>query len=241
MYVRCVTRRAVYVSALLSIAVPAAAEWTGKGELGLVLARGNTEQETINAKADLIWESESWKYLAGFSFIRSTSDDELTGDRFEIHGQSDYSLSQRSYLLGSLRFDEDQFSPYSYQAVASIGYGYKFYDTETTKLSTEVGVGYRRADDRLTGETESDPIFRGGLNYEHKLTSNTDIYDKLLVEAGETNTFYQNELGIKVSINDTLALSVSYQIRHNTDVNEDALPSPEKTDELMTANLVFDF
>jgi putative salt-induced outer membrane protein len=241
MNVRRVVKRAALPGVLIMCTAPALAEWKGKGELGLVLARGNTEQETINAKADMVSESDPWKHLVGFSFLRSTSGDELTGDRYELHGQSDYKLSERSYALGSLRYEDDQFSPYTYQAVASLGYGYKFFNTETTKLDTEAGVGYRRAEDRLSGATQGEAIFRGGVNYEQKLTSNTDIYDKFLVESGESNTFLQNELGIKVAMNASLALSVAYTIRHNTDVNENAVPVLEKTDELVTANLVFAF
>jgi putative salt-induced outer membrane protein len=233
--------RAALAGGLLVFTTTAFAKWQGEGELGLVLAHGNTEQETLNAKADVTSESETWKHRVGFSFLRSTSDEELTGDRYELHGQSDYQLSERSYALGSLRYEDDQFSPYTYQAVVSLGYGYKFYDTETVKLETEIGAGYRHAEDRLSRAIESDPILRGGINYEQQVTSNTDIYDKFLVEAGDTNTFFQNEFGIKVAMNKTLALSVAYTIRHNTDVNQDAVPPPEKTDELLTANLVFAF
>jgi putative salt-induced outer membrane protein len=219
----------------------ALAEWKGKGELGLVLARGNTETETLNAKVDMTSESDPWKHLVGFSALHSTSANVLTGDRYELHGQSDYKLSERTYALGSLRYDDDQFSPYTYQAIASLGLGYKFFNTDTTKLATEAGVGYRRAEDRLTGETQGDVIFRGGLNYEQKLTANTNVYDKLLVEAGETNTFIQNEAGVKVAMNEALALSVAYTIRHNSDVNQNAVPALKNTDELLTVSLVFAF
>ncbi len=46
-----------FALALLA-AAPAQADWTGKGELGGVLARGNTETETINGKLDMTTESE---------------------------------------------------------------------------------------------------------------------------------------------------------------------------------------
>ena len=219
----------------------ALADWKIKGELGLVLARGNTETETINAKADAISESDTWKHQVGFSLLQSTSSNVKTADRYELHGQSDYKLSERSYALGSVRYEDDEFSPYSYQAVASLGYGFKFYDTETFKLATETGVGYRRAEDRLTLETQYDVIFRGGVNYEQKLTGNTLLYDKLLVESGSDNTFVQNETGVKVDMSSVLALSVAYTVRYNSEVNESVVPVPKHTDQLITANLVFSF
>jgi putative salt-induced outer membrane protein len=219
----------------------AQAEWQFKGELGLVLARGNTETETINAKADAISETDTWKHQMGFSLLQSTSSNVKTADRYELHGQSNYTLSEQSYALGSLRYEDDEFSPYAYQGVASLGYGYKFYDTETFKLASETGVGYRRAEDRLTRETQYDVIFRGGMNYEQKVTGNTLLYDKLLVEAGSENTFVQNEAGVKVDMSSALALSVAYTIRYNSQINEAVIPVPKNTDQLITANLVFSF
>jgi len=213
------------------------AEWKGKGELGIVLARGNTDTDTVNAKFDMQTEIDPWKHSFGFSGLYSTNADVETGNRYELHGQSDYKLSERSYALGSLRYENDKFSPYSYQAVGALGFGYRFLNSETTKLATELGVGYRRTEDRLTEETQGDAIIRGGLDYEHKLTANSGIYDKLLVEYGSDNTFTQNEAGVKANINTALALSVAHVVRHNSTVSAPL----KKTDQLMTANLVFSF
>jgi len=169
--------------------------------------------------------------------LRSTDHDVTTGDRYELHGESDYKLTEKSYVLGSLRYDSDKFSAYSYQTIASVGYGYKFFDTETTKLATEVGGGYRRSQDRITGEIQSNPIARGSVNFSHKLTMTSEIYDKFLVEAGSNNTFTQNEAGMKVNINESLALSLEHTIRHNSVVKEPL----KHTDQLLTANVVFSF
>jgi putative salt-induced outer membrane protein len=59
----------------------------------------------------------------------------------------------------------------------------------------------------------------------------------VLVEAGSDNTFYQNDAGLVVNMNKTLALKLGYQVRHNTDVS----PGTKKTDQLMTTNLVYNF
>lgn len=238
------------ISAALVFAPPAQAEWKGKAELGLVLARGNTDSKTITSKADVTKELELWKHSAGFSTLYSsavddeTGADKKTGDRFEVHAQSDYKFSERSYVFGSVRYEEDRFSAYSYQGIVAIGYGYRFIDTEDTKLSTEVGAGYRRTEDRnpphlIVGDT----VGRGRLAYEQKLTASTKIYDTFLVEAGEENTFLQNEAGVQVSMTEMLALSVAYVVRHNTDVPVATPPDRQrqKTDQLLTISLVASF
>jgi putative salt-induced outer membrane protein len=215
----------------------AAADWSGKGSFGGVLARGNTDTETINLNVDVENKLDRWTHKAGVSLLRTVTDDITSADRWELRGESQYSLTERSYLFGALRYEDDTFTDYSYQATATGGYGYRFIMTDTTKLEGQIGAGYRQTELRLSGEQEDDIIARGALNFEHKLTGTALIYDRFLVESGSDNTFVQNQLGIEVKISDTFALGLDYAVRHNTDV----LPGTEETDQVLTAYLVYGF
>ena len=215
----------------------ASADWSGKGTFGGVLARGNTETETINLNVDVENKLEQWTHKAGASMLRTVTDDITSADRWELRGESQYSLTERSYVFGALRYEDDAFTDYAYQATLSAGYGYRFIMTETTKLEAQIGAGYRETELRITGEQGDDIIARGAVNFEHTLTDTTLVYDRFLVESGSDNTFAQNQLGVEVKISDTFALGLDYAVRHNTDV----LPGTEETDQVFTANLVYGF
>jgi putative salt-induced outer membrane protein len=215
----------------------AAADWSGKGTFGGVLARGNTETETINLNVDIENKVDVWTHKAGASMLRTVTDDITSADRWELRGESQYSLTDRSYLFGALRYEDDAFTDYDYQATLSGGYGYRFIANDTTKLEGQIGIGYREAELQLTGEQQDDAILRGAINYEHKLTATTLVYDRFLVESGSENTFVQNALGVEVKINDSFALGLDYSVRHNTEV----LPGTDETDQVLTANLVYGF
>jgi putative salt-induced outer membrane protein len=215
----------------------AAADWSGKGTFGGVLARGNTETETINLNVDIENKVDVWTHKAGASMLRTVTDDVTSADRWELRGESQYSLTDRSYLFGALRYEDDAFTDYDYQATLSGGYGYRFIANDTTKLEGQIGIGYREAELQLTGEQQDDAILRGAINYEHKLTATTLVYDRFLVESGSENTFVQNALGVEVKINDSFALGLDYSVRHNTEV----LPGTDETDQVLTANLVYGF
>jgi putative salt-induced outer membrane protein len=215
----------------------ASADWSGKGTFGGVLARGNTETETINLNIDVANVINRWTHKAGASMLRTVTNDVTSADRWELRGESDYSLNERSFLFGSLRYEDDLFTDFSYQATAAAGYGYHFIATERTKLDGRIGAGVRRTELRVTGETDEDVILRGAVDYQHKITDTTLIYERFLVESGSDNTYFQNQLGIEVKINDTFALGLDYAVRHNTDV----LPGTEETDQVFTANLVYGF
>ncbi len=227
----------VALVAALAAAPAVAGDWKGKGELGFVLSRGNSDAETLNAKVDTTREFDPWTVGFGFSALRASTDNTTTADRWEVRGQANYKLTDRSFVFGALRYENDQFSAYDYAGVASAGYGYKFVDTAATKFVGQIGAGYRVAELRLSGEQEDEAVLRGDVLFQHQFTETTRVIEKFLVEAGSSNTFLQNQLSLEVKMTDVLALSVAYDIRHNTD----APAGVEKTDQLTTANIVFSF
>ncbi|MCB1600549.1 MAG: DUF481 domain-containing protein [Lysobacterales bacterium] len=237
--------RKVLFLALLGASTGALAEngWTGAGELGLALSRGNSETESLNAKLGLTLEDEKWKHNVGFAALRQkgqvaeTGDLDLTANRYELTGSSAYDLSERSYAIGSLRYENDDFAPYDYQTIVSLGYGWYAIKNDVTEWLFEGGPGYRRVKDSATQRTEGQTVFRGRMNFKHAFNDSTSFENSLLVEAGSDNTFAQNDSGLVVKMNASLALKAGLQFRHNTDV----APGLKKTDSLFTTNLVYSF
>lgn len=230
-------RQIVAGVALTLLAASAHAEWKGKGEAGIVFARGNTEADTVNFKLAMSEEVDRWKHALDMSALRATSDGVKSADRFTAGWQSDYKLSERTFSFGALRYERDRFSGFTYQASASAGLGYKFYDTDRTKLSGQVGAGYRRIRDDVTGVTSGDAVFVAGLDYSKVLTATTNIVDKFHLESGSDNTLLSNFSGVEVKMSTKLALSVGLDVQHNTKP-----PAPrKKTDTVTTLNLVYAF
>jgi putative salt-induced outer membrane protein len=237
----------VLASLAFAFSGEARADWTGKGEAGLVLANGNTDSKNANFKLDLATTVEQWKHAFGAAAIYAATDGITTGQRWEVHEQTDYNFSPESFWFGAGRYEDDRFSGFNYQATVSTGLGRHFIDTDATKFSGTAGVGYKFFetkdvfDDTGTvllqkGGTDNEVVFRGTLEYSHTLTGTTKLLEKLLVEAGSSDTFVQNDLGIQVQMTDVLALAAAYSVRHHTD--------PPlgfgKTDTLTTLNLVYE-
>jgi len=227
--------------------------WTGTGELGFALSRGNTRSESLNTRLAFGRENEQWKHAwfataqRGRSEVSRDFDGdgttearyELNANRYELGASSGYKFDPRNSIIGSARYENDDFSPYEYQATASVNYGRVFVDGERTKFSGEIGPGFRRARSVETGEVESGAIMRGRLDFAHRLTANAELFNVLLVESGSDNTFAQNDLGLAVAMNEAFALKAGLQARHNTDI--DAASGVKKTDTLTTLNLVYSF
>lgn len=230
-------RQVVAGVALALLAASAQAEWKGKGEAGIVFARGNTEADTINFKLTMSEEVGLWKHALDMAALRATSDGVKSADRFMAGWQSDHKIDERSFAFGGLRYERDRFSGFTYQATASTGVGYKFCDTDRTKLSGQIGAGYRRIRDDVTGATSGDAVAVAGVDYSHVLTPTTNVVDKFHLESGSDNTLLTNFTGLEVKMTNALALSAGLDVRMNTKP-----PAPrKKTDTVTTLNLVYAF
>ena len=240
-------RRWVFAATLMAAAVPAQADWTGKGEAGLVVASGNTDTETANAKLQLTNETDNWKNMVGGSVLYASDEEGKTANRWEALGQSNWKFTERNFLFGAGRYEEDEFSGFEYQATASGGIGRRFLDRPNTTMVGSVGAGYKFFETRDAfdpdtgalieeGSSDSEVVFRGTLDFEHKFTATTSLVNKFIVESGADNTFVQNDTSLQVKMTDVLALAVGYSVRHNT-----APPAEfKKTDTLTTINLVYE-
>lgn len=245
--------------------------WSGAGEAGLAIASGNTKSQNLNAKLDVKFNDDQWKddfYLVALRnksntttntidtstnppTIASTSRYDLTANRYEGGASLGFKLDERSYIVGALRYEHDEFSPYDYQYIASIGYGYQFLKNASDELSAEAGPGYKVTQPTsifttlgtppvivsLKPDSDSNVVFRGKIDYKHNFNATTSFIDTFVVEAGSGNKFYQNDAGIQVKMSDKLAIKAAYEIRSNSEV----LPGFKKTDNLLTTNLVYGF
>ncbi|MDT8409560.1 MAG: DUF481 domain-containing protein [Wenzhouxiangellaceae bacterium] len=227
----------VVSSGLVMLAAPAQAEWAGSAELGLVFARGNTETETLNTALEASYSRQRWTNTTEASFFRSETDGDLDASRFVGKNATDYTLDDRSYLTGIVRYDRDRFSSFRFQTSAALGYGYQWLDSERQTLSLEAGPGVRHSENRASGDTETEFIGRGAVDYRLAISETAELTNAFLVETGSSNTFLETQLALEVAINDSLALKTGFSVRHNTNVEADR----DKTDYLSTVNLVYSF
>ncbi|MBW8368832.1 MAG: DUF481 domain-containing protein [Arenimonas sp.] len=223
------------LSLLAALPLAAHAQWQPTAELGVVNTTGNSETTSVNGKFALSGEDEAWTHDYYAAALRAESSDELTANRVELGAKSARKLGERSYLGGVGRYENDDFSAYRYQATLAVNYGFEAFKTDRRRLLLEAGPGIRSARLADSGESERDALLRGFADYKHQITDSTNFFNTLLVEAAQDNTFLQNDIGISVSINRTLALKAALQARHNTD----APGNRDRTDTLASVNIVW--
>lgn len=229
---------------------PPTGVWIGKGQLGFLNSRGNSDAESVNGNIDMIRYDGAWKNEAFLEGLYGKSSNVVSAQRWEARLQTNYTISGDLFAFGAFRYERDRFDGFQYQASASGGLGYKFIDSDDTQLTGQVGAGYRRlrpedifkdADGvvtlRVLHDATGEAIGTGRLDFSHAFTKTTVLSNKFLMEAGSANTLLHDEIALTVKMSEKLALSVGYGITDNTHPP----PTLKKLDTVATVNLVFAF
>lgn len=213
------------------------AVWSGSGQLGFSMTSGNSDTENLSAGLSLKRESNKWVSDISIDLLRASSDNIDTAERYTVNTKTGYKFDDNDYGYYGTRYDKDNFSGFDYTITTSLGWGHKFFDDENSKLITEVGVGYKTEAIDVDRTENNGMVFVGKLDYMRQITETTKFEDVLVLEAGDDNTFIQNDLGLSFKVSEKFAVKLAHQYRHNTD----APAGRESTDTLVSANLVYDF
>lgn len=214
--------------------------WEGTGELGFVSTTGNTDSTALNFKLNFIRTGKNWRHRFTGTALMTSENGDKDNERYTMEVQSDRKLSEKSWLFGAFRWDADKFGSYDPQMSFSAGYGYQLMKSEKHELRGEIGAGYRKLEARETGETNNEFIGRFLLDDSWQMFASTLWTNRLLVEAGSSNTFTQFNSGLAVAMNSKFAVKLGFEIRHNTDVPE-GIEDSENTDTITSVNLVYNF
>jgi putative salt-induced outer membrane protein len=222
---------------------------TAQGQLGLVLAHGNTDTRTANAKFEVVRATRAVKDDVEIDGLYGKTGNVVTAERWETNLQRDWNLSARLFWFADGHFEHDLFSGFAYQGSAATGAGYKFIDTDSDKLQGQIGAGYRRlrpeqlitdpatgqVTGRIEGTSEGELVGNGKLSFEHSFNKQTKITDAVMTVAGSQNVYVENDFALTVKLNGSFSLSVGYTVRNNSNPP----PGLLHTDTLTTVNLVY--
>lgn len=222
--------------------------WSGKGEAGYVMSRGDVDADTGDLKSDFAYKDGDWKHTLHLEGLYAKSADVVSAERWAGIEQSNYQLTPKAFAFGSLHYEDDKFSGFVYQGDIAFGAGYQFINSMSNKLSAQLGVGYRQLrPETLIKDAAGNVIGRdpsnatssaeatAGIDAEHDFNEATKIVEKFLTDIGAGNTFIENDLSLQVRMSKKLSLALAYTVRENTSPP----PGLVKTDTLTTLNLVY--
>ncbi len=218
------------------------AEWIGDAELGISASGGNTENTTTNAKLDMDTAKDSWRHNIFADAYYAKDDDTKTAERYALGYKPRYFVSDRDYVFGILRYDQDEFSFIDGRTTEVVGVGRQFISTPKHYLDGEIGVGARQTDYVVDPTTvnldDNEVIYFLGGKYTGRISESARFSETLRAEIGEDNNYYESITGLGLAVTGSLSAKISYTVRHNTDV---VGVKGKKTDTLTGVNMVYSF
>jgi len=223
--------------------------WAIRSVLGYSKTGGNTDNSAGNFLFHMAHVMGDWKLLFGVDALYGSTRGETTAQAWDTYLQGNYNITRRFYWYVGGRYDDDRFSGFAYQAAVKTGPGYNFIDTDTTKLTAQVGVGYRwlrpeilLRDDiggivsRTEQPEESDAIVDAGVSFEHDFNQSTKIIAAATTQSGKDNTLTDARVALQVKMSERLALSAGYKVLDNSSPP----PGSGHRDTLTTLGIVYE-
>jgi putative salt-induced outer membrane protein len=212
--------------------------WEGSGEFGFVGTSGNTESTALNFRLNFIRTGKRWRHRFTGTALVTSEDSIKDNERYTTEVQSDRKLSEKSWLFGAFRWDADKFGTYDPSVSLTTGYGYQLMKSERHELRGEIGAGYRKLTETVSGLSSSELIGRFLLDDWWQVFASTKWTNRLLVEYGSSNTFTLFNTGLAVSMNDKFAIKLTFEARNNSTVPPG---DSEHTDTVTGVNVVYNF
>ena len=211
-------------------------KYKGNVELGYVNTTGNTETQTINAKAKVEANYAKWRQTVKLGALNNSDGDTTTAEKYYASLKTDYRFSQRNYAFGLIDYDNDRFSGFNYRTSISLGYGRRVIDETALWLDLEGGPGARFSE-LDSGESQDEFMFRLAGNLGWKISETSLSEQELSSDIGEDTTITRSVTALSAQIIGSLAMKLAYTLRHTSEVPADI----KKTDTETSVTLVYKF
>ncbi|GLT13232.1 hypothetical protein GCM10007931_02060 [Vibrio algivorus] len=218
--------------------------WLPEIEFGYRSEQGNEDERALNARLSLSHISGRLRNSGEIKIYLKNEDGEEDEREQTYQLQSDYKISPKFYIYGNFKGIDSKYSSYFHDYTVSTGLGYQVTNTETLKVETELGPGYRYQepntdeiddDDPIFPDNVNEPIVRASLILNWKPLDRTSFnFDGTMV-SGSSNTRFDTEISIINDITEDIALKISQSIEHLSRVPNNL----EKTDTILTINILY--
>ena len=115
---------------------------SGRINVGLNKASGNTDMENAHADAELIARTSSHRVTLGGDYNRASEDNRKTADNAAGRLKHDHFLTRQIYWYLNGLLERDELKDINLRTTAGPGLGYQVFEGELMNLSVEAGPSY---------------------------------------------------------------------------------------------------
>jgi putative salt-induced outer membrane protein len=210
--------------------------WKGKGQAGVNISTGNTQQEGLALGLELEKDTPRWWHSIDATADVLREDNELTKERYFLALATHYKLTPRIYLVGVLWGESDRFAGYYYRFSEGVGLGYRLFNNPVFKLRFEGGPALREANYIETGPEQSGSL-RAAEYLNWKFNSRNAFTQSVVAYLQSGNSTVIGATALTTKIYGDLAARASFEVRYESEPPT----GRENTDTTSRVTLVYGF
>lgn len=201
----------------------------GKANFAFTQSEGNSSSDQLHADAEVTVLARDYRYTIGGEVDRASIEGTKADDSRRAYGSYDSFFDKQQFLFVHGQLQRDPFRDIDLRTVVGAGYGYQFYDTETTRFSLKGGLDRVKLD-RYEATTEDFSALGWHADFSHKL-ANSDI-ELFHVQDGyrgldkQASVLIQTRTGFRFPLNSGLYAMTQV----NLDWESDPAPGRRQTD-----------
>ncbi len=154
------------------------------------------------ASVDHSKEYGLWQHALEANYIYNEKNNNRTRNEGYFSFKENYALDEKSYAIGSIRYDYDEFRNDSSRSILGIGYGYKLLRTDTTKISNEFSVG------KMNSNTGWQDVVSNSFWVSYKVSKKVTFVNKFLVDFADQE-YIRNKTELNYHFDEGIILGLS--------------------------------
>jgi len=154
------------------------------------------------ASVDHSKEYGLWQHALEANYIYNEKNNNRTRNEGYFSFKENYALDEKSYAIGSVRYDYDEFRNDSNRSILGIGYGYKLLRTDTTKISNEFSVG------KMNSNTGWQDVISNSFWVSYKVSKKVTFVNKFLVDFADQE-YIRNKTELNYHFDEGVILGLS--------------------------------
>jgi putative salt-induced outer membrane protein YdiY len=174
---------------------------------GKITVGGQMVKDTNLAVTTAVEHSKeygSWQHVLEANYIYLYNEKNNTRARNEgyFSFKENYALDEKSYAIGWVRHDYDEFRNDSNRSTLSLGYGYKLLRTDRMKISNEFSVG------QMNHNLGWSDVVSNSLWVSYKVAKRVTFVNKFLIDWADQQ-YVRNRTELNYQFDDGIILAVT--------------------------------
>jgi len=201
-----------------------AVQVTADANVGVTLNSGNTDSDNLHVDGNFVGRTLKNRYTLSAEYNQEKTDGIKTKENWASLIKYDHFVSEKWFWFNSANFEKDKFKDLDLRSAIAAGVGYQFFETDTRKLSLEVGPSYID-ENNIVAEDDSFLGSRWAITYDQTVWNGLSFFhfqEGLLGLEDTSKLTIRSRTGFRMNVRDRIIARIQTAIDWNRSPSGDS-------------------